>query len=206
MFLDAVFRVLFEVRVNSTIPSAVQAPGINRFADYRLPCKPTPHRIRIHRAQLLKMQAIASANGEVWNTADMVSRGEFREPICVDSNYDDSAREVSRDHCNIWHRCPATVAPDLPEINEHRNFALANNFVEFLGAHPEGSAVVGALLCKRHIFLCPQAVSRKAEGYGRDLTVSQKILLDSYHGPFYDLSLDQCTSMKAPQKDLEVVP
>jgi hypothetical protein len=35
-------------------------------------------------------------------------------------------------------RLPARAAPGCPEINEHRNFAVANNFVKFLGVHGYG--------------------------------------------------------------------
>jgi hypothetical protein len=101
-------------------------------------CKPTFHRIGVHQAGLLELKATASEYGEVWNSPDVVSRGKFREPFRVDLKHHGSAREVPRDLCNMRRRHPARAAPGRPEINEHGNFAVANNFVEFLGSHFHG--------------------------------------------------------------------
>jgi hypothetical protein len=87
---------------------------------------------------LLEVKATASEYGEVRNSLDVVSRGKFREPFRVDLKHNGSAREVSRDLCNMRRRHPARAAPGSPEINEHGNFAVANNLVEFLGAHFDG--------------------------------------------------------------------
>ena len=87
---------------------------------------------------MLELKATASEYGEVWNSPDVVSRGKFRVPFCVDLKHDGSACEVSRDLCDMRGRRSARAAPGRPEINEDRNFAVANNFVEFLGAHLDG--------------------------------------------------------------------
>jgi hypothetical protein len=101
-------------------------------------CKPTFHRIGVHQTGLLELKATASEYGEVRNSLDVVSRGKFREAFRVDLKHDGSAREVQCDLCNMRRRHPARAAPGRPEINEHGNFAVANNFVEFLGSHFHG--------------------------------------------------------------------
>jgi len=101
-------------------------------------CKPTFHRIGVHQTGLLEPKATASEYGEVRNSLDVVSRGKFREPFCVDLELHGSAREVPRDFGNMRRCHPARAAPGRPEINEHGNSAVANNFVEFLGAHFHG--------------------------------------------------------------------
>ena len=87
---------------------------------------------------MLELKVTATEYGEVWNSSDVVSRRKFREPFRVDLKHYGSAREVMRDLCNM--RCcrPAGAAPGRPEIDENRNLAVANNFVEFLGAHLNG--------------------------------------------------------------------
>ena len=62
------------------------------------------------------------------------------------------AREVPRDFGNMRRRYPARAAPGRPEINEHGNFAVADNFVEFLGSHFHG-------LCHRRqrCLACPKS-------------------------------------------------
>ena len=84
------------------------------------------------------MKATASEYGEVRNSSNVVPRGKFRKPFRVDLKHDSSSREISRDLCNMRRRHPARAAPGRPEINEHGNFAVANNFVEFLGTHFHG--------------------------------------------------------------------
>ena len=87
---------------------------------------------------MLELKATASEYGEVRNSLDVISRGQFREPFGVDLKHHGMAREVQRDLCNMRRCHPARAAPGRPEINEHGNFAVANNFVEFLGAHFKG--------------------------------------------------------------------
>ena len=98
-------------------------------------CEPTLHRIRVHQTGLLELKATASEYGEVRNSPDVVSRGKFREPFRVDFQHYGSACEVSRDLGNMRRCRPARAAPSRPEINEHRNFAVADYFVELLGTH-----------------------------------------------------------------------
>ena len=81
------------------------------------------------------MKATASEYGEVGDASDVVPCGKFREPLGVDLQHDGAAREVLRDLCDMRRRRPAGAAPGRPEINEHRDLAVANNFIEFLGIH-----------------------------------------------------------------------
>ena len=87
---------------------------------------------------MLKVKATASEYGEVRDSLDVVPRSKFREPFRVYLQHDRAASEISRDLCDMRRRHPAGAAPGRPEINEHRNFAVANNFIEFLGIHLYG--------------------------------------------------------------------
>ena len=102
------------------------------------PLQPTLHRVRVHKTRLLELKATARKYGEVRNPTDFVGSGKFREPFRVDLQHDRAASEISRDLCDMRRRHPAGAAPGRPEINEHRNFAVANNLIEFLGIHLYG--------------------------------------------------------------------
>jgi hypothetical protein len=102
------------------------------------PFEPTLHRIRVHQTCLLEMKATAVEYGEVWDSLNVVPRCKFREPFRVDLQHDGAARELSRDLCDMRRRHPAGAAPGRPEINQHGDFAVANNLVEFLCIHRYG--------------------------------------------------------------------
>jgi len=87
---------------------------------------------------LLELKATASEYGEVRNTLDLVPCGKFRVPFRVDLQHDSAASEVARDLSDMGRRRPARAAPGRPEINEHGNFAFANNFIEFFGTYLNG--------------------------------------------------------------------
>ncbi len=126
------------------------------------PREPTLHRIGVHKTGLLELKATASEYGEVWYSPDVVPCSKFRETFRVDLQDDGAAREVSRHLCDMRRRSSAGAAPGCPEINEHRNFAVANNFIEFLGIH-----CYGLCHCRERCLACA-ASSRVGEVFRRN--------------------------------------
>jgi hypothetical protein len=92
---------------------------------------------------LLELKATAREYGKFRNSLDVVSTGKFRESFRVDLKLHGSARKVPRDLRNMRRSHPARTAPGRTEIDEHGNFAVANNFVEFLKLTSMGSAIAG---------------------------------------------------------------
>jgi hypothetical protein len=101
-------------------------------------CEPGLHGVRVHQTGLLELEAAAREYGEVRNASDVVPGCQIREPLGVDLQHDDSASEVSRDLRHVRRGHPAGATPRRPEIDEDWNFAVANNFVEVLGADLKG--------------------------------------------------------------------
>src|ERR1700730_13720874 len=95
--------------------------------------EPALHRVRVHHTGLLELQVAAGEYGKVRNALDVVACGKFREALGVDLDDDRASCEVARDWCHMRRRHAARATPRRPEIDEHRNFAFANDFVELRG-------------------------------------------------------------------------
>jgi hypothetical protein len=130
---------------------------------------------------LLELKAATHEDGEVGNALDVIPRGKLRVLFGVDFEDDSLTGEVARDLGDVGRGRTAGAAPGRPKINEDGNFAVADDFVELVGADCDGrggwgqrrfagaaSAGVGKVPGGNSIWLCAGgAVSN--DGHGKVL-------------------------------------
>jgi len=100
--------------------------------------QPALHRVGIHQPGLLELELAAGEYGEIGNPLHVVACGELGRLLGIDLEHNGSTGEFARNLRDVRSGHAAWTAPRCPEIDEHRNFAVANDFVELDGADPEG--------------------------------------------------------------------
>jgi hypothetical protein len=87
---------------------------------------------------LLEVKFSAGEYCEVWNALHVVSRSKLRELFRVDFEHHSASCQVSRDFRDMRRCHAAWPAPGSPKVDKDRDFAVANDLVEVLGADLKG--------------------------------------------------------------------
>src|SRR5579862_2890121 len=109
-----------------------------QHTDLRGPGEPGLHRVRIDQAGLLELEIATVEHGEVRNSLNVVARGQLREAFGVDFEHHGAAGKFTRHLGDVRGRHAAGATPCGPEIDEHRNFAVAHNFIELFRTNFNG--------------------------------------------------------------------
>src|SRR6185312_625675 len=100
--------------------------------------EPSLHRRSVHQTGLQKMKFAIAEYGKVGNAANTVSRSKLRNLLRIDLEHDSLASKIARDLCNMRRSRAAGATPRSPEIDQDRDFAVADDFVELLRIDLDG--------------------------------------------------------------------
>jgi hypothetical protein len=94
--------------------------------------QPGFHLLMPDHSRLLRHEAPAAEDDEVWNASHVEPARYFRIAFSVKLYYDSSSSHIRRRTRNFRSRHPARSAPRSPEIHKHRNMGILNDFREGL--------------------------------------------------------------------------
>ena len=84
----------------------------------------------INYARLLLYEAASGEDSEIGNSLHSVARRQLRITLRVDLQHNGSSCHLCSRTFNFGSRHVAGSAPGSPEVYQHRNASIANNFVE----------------------------------------------------------------------------
>src|SRR5580700_4450402 len=87
----------------------------------------------IYQTGLLRDNASVGEDRKVWDSTDVEPSGQFRIALSVNLNDNGPSGHIGSRTRNLWRCHPAGPAPCSPEVHQHGDAGVGNDFVEQLG-------------------------------------------------------------------------
>src|SRR5271167_1596858 len=150
----------------------------------------------INHARLLHRWAAAGKDNEVWNALYLEAACQLWIAFCVNFNHDGPAGHVCCRARYLGSGQPAGPAPRRPEVCQHRDPSLPNDFVERLGINFQW------LIYRRQRSFACAAVACISQMFLRDTVFLPTILTGSNH--WHSLLTIPCHTMLTLRPEAQV--